>query len=58
MVDALELADPGLKFRVVDEQGEIRRHIKFFVAAKLAEDLLVPVGAGDEVEIICALSGG
>jgi hypothetical protein len=22
---------PGLRFRVIDEQGDIRRHIKFFV---------------------------
>jgi molybdopterin converting factor small subunit len=58
VVDALDAAYPGLRFRVVDEQGDIRRHIKFFVSAELAEDLGVAVGEGDEVQLICALSGG
>jgi molybdopterin synthase sulfur carrier subunit len=58
VLEALDAAHPGIKFRVVDEQGKIRTHIKFFVGAEAADDLRAPVGAGDEVTIICALSGG
>mgnify|MGYP003693862677 CR=1 FL=1 len=30
---------PGLRFRVIDEQGDIRRHIKFFVNGASATNL-------------------
>jgi len=42
----------------LDEQGGIRRHIKFFVNGDQAPDLAMPVGIADEVMIVCALSGG
>ena len=58
VVDALDAAYPGFKFRVVDEQGQVRTHIKFFVAGELTKDLHGGVGALDDVDIICALSGG
>jgi len=48
---------PGLRFRVVDEQGRIRTHIKFFVGGELVRTLAAPVGAR-EVQIVPALSGG
>ncbi|MFO1012117.1 MAG: MoaD/ThiS family protein [Planctomycetota bacterium] len=54
----LERAYPGLRFRVVDEQDRIRRHIQFFVGSKAARDLAHPVDADDEVRIVAALSGG
>jgi molybdopterin synthase sulfur carrier subunit len=61
-LDAL-LADldrqyPGLRFRVIDEQGEIRRHIKFFVNGDAAANLEPVLSDADEVMIVCALSGG
>ena len=49
---------PGLRFRVIDEQGDIRRHIKFFVNAESVADLKPDLQASDEVMIVCALSGG
>lgn len=49
---------PGLRFRVVDEQDRIRRHIQFFVGGRVARDLAHPVGEHDEVQIVAALSGG
>ena len=55
---SLERQFPGLRFRVVDEQDRIRRHIQFFVGAKAARDLAHPVDADDEVRIVAALSGG
>lgn len=49
---------PGLRFRVIDEQGAIRRHIKFFVNGAQAPSLEPRLSEGDEVMIVCALSGG
>ncbi len=55
---ALDTAYPGIRFRIVDEQGRVRRHIKLFVGYALAGDLAVPVPAGVDVMIVAALSGG
>lgn len=49
---------PGMRFRMIDEQGRIRQHIRLFVNKEMASDLSAPVGAGDTVHLICALSGG
>ena len=49
---------PGLRFRVVDEQGRIRPHIKVFVNRAQAASLAQPLGARDEVLVVAALSGG
>ncbi len=54
----LDEAYPGLRFRVVDEQGRIRPHVRLFVGTRLARDLSHPVGADDEVHLVAALSGG
>ncbi|HEY1329356.1 MAG TPA: MoaD/ThiS family protein [Casimicrobiaceae bacterium] len=55
---ALDLAYPGIRFRMIDEQGNVRRHIKLFVGSSLARDLSTPIPAGAEVMIVAALSGG
>jgi hypothetical protein len=55
---ALDLAYPGIRFRIIDEQGGVRRHIKLYVGATLARDLSEPIPAGSEVMIVAALSGG
>lgn len=49
---------PGIRFRIIDEQDRIRRHIRLFVNTREAHSLSAGVGAGDEVHLICALSGG
>ena len=49
---------PGLRFRIIDEQGRIRRHIKFFVDGVQAKDLNPALDGATEVMIVCALSGG
>jgi molybdopterin synthase sulfur carrier subunit len=49
---------PGLRFRIIDEQGRIRRHIKFFVDGVQATDLNPTLDRATEVMIVCALSGG
>ena len=55
---ALDLAYPGIRFRMIDEQGNVRRHIKLFVGSELARDLSAPIPAGEDVMIVAALSGG
>jgi len=49
---------PGLRFRIITEQDEIREHIKLFVNQEQVRDLSVALRPADEVHIICALSGG
>lgn len=55
---ALDLAYPGIRFRIIDEQGNVRRHIKLFVGTALARDLAAPIPGGSDVMIVAALSGG
>ena len=49
---------PGMRFRMIDEQGRIRQHIRLFVNTEEATHLCAPVRGGDTVHLICALSGG
>jgi molybdopterin converting factor small subunit len=54
----LDHSYPGLRFRMVDEQNRIRKHMKVFVNDEAVRDLATPIDAGDEVTIMQALSGG
>jgi molybdopterin converting factor small subunit len=58
VLDDLDRRFPGLKFRVVDEQGRIRRHMRIFVGRDPVAELRRPVAANEEVMIFGALSGG
>jgi molybdopterin converting factor small subunit len=49
---------PGIRFRMIDEQDRIRRHIRVFVNGEQVHDLTRPLRATDEVVIVQALSGG
>jgi MoaD family protein len=49
---------PGFRFRVVDEQGRLRPHVRVFVNGDLTRDLAAPLADGDEVTLMQALSGG
>lgn len=49
---------PGIRFRMIDEQDAIRRHIRMWVNKDEARSLDVAVGERDEVIIFQALSGG
>ncbi|MEO5765712.1 MAG: MoaD/ThiS family protein [Casimicrobiaceae bacterium] len=55
---ALDGAYPGLRFRVIDEQGNVRPHIKFFVDSVVTRDPRSAIPAGATVMIVGALSGG
>lgn len=54
----LERRYPGVRFRVINEQDQIREHIKIFVNQAIAENLAAPLRPGDDVRIIAAISGG
>lgn len=49
---------PGIRFRMIDEQDRIRRHIRIFVNGVQVSDLSRPLKTSDEVDIVQALSGG
>jgi molybdopterin converting factor small subunit len=49
---------PGFRFRVIDEQDRVRRHIILFVGGERTEDLSTTVPSGAELHIVGALSGG
>jgi len=58
VVADLDAQFQGLRFRIIDEQGNVRRHIRFFINADAVADLAASVRDTDEVMIVCALSGG
>ncbi|OGA51744.1 MAG: molybdopterin synthase sulfur carrier subunit [Betaproteobacteria bacterium RIFCSPLOWO2_12_FULL_63_13] len=49
---------PGIRFRMIDEQDEIRRHMRVWVNTDEVRTLDFPLRATDEVIIVQALSGG
>jgi molybdopterin synthase sulfur carrier subunit len=49
---------PGIRFRMIDEQDAIRRHIKIFVNGEQVRGISAALAADDEVIIVGALSGG
>ncbi len=54
----LERQFPGIRFRMIDEQDRVRRHMRVFVNREPIEDLALPLAPGDEVHIFQALTGG
>jgi molybdopterin converting factor small subunit len=49
---------PGIRFRMIDEQNKVRRHIRIFINGTQVVDLARPLNAADDVVIVQALSGG
>lgn len=61
VIEALGRGYPGIRDRVLDEQGELRRHVNIFIDgenARLAGGLTARVSADSEMWIHPALSGG
>jgi sulfur-carrier protein len=54
----LDTRYPGIRFRMVDEQNRIRKHMKVFVNDESVRDLDSKIGDRDEITIMQALSGG
>lgn len=49
---------PGIRFRMIDEQERMRRHVRFFINGGQVFDLDVVLQPGDDVAIVQALTGG
>lgn len=58
ILDDLDRQFPGIRFRMIDEQGQIRRHIRLFYRREMVFDLAMPLAADGELMIVQALSGG
>jgi sulfur-carrier protein len=58
---ALYALHPGLRDRIQNERGELRRHVNVFVGAENVRDgqgLATPLAPGAELHILPAVSGG
>ena len=49
---------PGLRFRMIDEQEQMRPHMRFFVNGEQVFDTGRALRSADVVQIVQALSGG
>ena len=55
---SLDKMFPKIRFRIIDEQERIRKHIRIFVNLEETRTLDQALKAGDEITIVGALSGG
>ena len=61
LIDALEQQFPGLKERLCDEQGELRRFVNVYVNGedvRFLSGLSTAIETGAEVSIVPSVAGG
>ena len=61
LIDALELHYPGIKGRLCDEAGKLRRFLNVYVNSediRFLDHQATPLKDGDEVSIVPAVAGG
>ncbi len=61
LINTLELQFPGMKERLCDEKGAVRRFVNIYVNEediRFHQGLETPLTEGDEVSIIPAIAGG
>lgn len=61
IISRLDQEYPGLKERICDENGELRRFVNLYINGedvRFLSGLETPVKAGDEVSIVPAVAGG
>ena len=58
LLEDLDRRYPGIRFRMIDEQDGIRRHVRVFVNGEQVGALATKISPGAEVMIVQALSGG
>ncbi|VAX30515.1 FIG038648: MoaD and/or ThiS families [hydrothermal vent metagenome] len=61
LINTLDIQFPGMKERLCDEEGAVRRFVNIYVNEediRFHQGLETPVTEGDEVSIIPAIAGG
>ena len=61
LIDSLDNQYPGIKSRLCDESGQVKRYVNVFVndeEIRALQGAETPVGEKDEVSIIPAMAGG
>jgi molybdopterin synthase sulfur carrier subunit len=61
LIEDLEKQFPGIKERLVDEGGEVRRFINFYINeedVRFLQGSQTVIKAGDQVSIVPAIAGG
>ena len=61
LITDLEKRFPGIKDRVCDDTGQVRRFVNIFVKdedIRFLQNLETPLGDKDEVSIVPAIAGG
>jgi len=61
LVEDLEKNHPGIKERICDEEGKVRRFVNIFVNGddiRFLNNLETSIKDGDEVSIVPAIAGG
>ncbi len=61
LLDSLEQSCPGIKARICNEEGELRRFINFYVNSediRFLDGKNTALNEGDEVSIVPAVAGG
>ena len=54
----LDARYPGIRFRMINEHGRVRRHIRFFYDGEIVHELSHALRDDGELVIAQALSGG
>jgi molybdopterin synthase sulfur carrier subunit len=60
-IDGLDGQYPGLKERLLDETGDLRRFVNIYINGedvRFTDGVNTPLKAGDEVSIVPAVAGG
>ena len=61
LVDDLEKKYPGIRERICDEQGRVRRFVNLYINGddiRFLQQLETKVKDGDEISIVPAIAGG
>ncbi len=61
VIDHLDQAFPGLRERIVDDAGQVRRFVNIFVNdedIRFLQEKATPVKETDEISIVPAIAGG
>jgi sulfur-carrier protein len=61
LVEDLETKHPGIKARLCDDSGKLRRFVNFYLNSediRFMDNEATPLQDGDEVSIVPAIAGG